>query len=97
MDKRIFKIDEEMSKIIDAKVGNPQNSTRKKWANLSQPWNLAFFHDYIFNKKYTFPWLKSTRVKKRPYLTVKRAKTPKNESHKSLQSWPDVLQHPVVV
>ena len=27
---RIFKIDEEMSEIIDAKVGNPQNSTRKK-------------------------------------------------------------------
>ena len=30
MGTRIFKIDEEMSKIIDAKVGNPQNSTRKK-------------------------------------------------------------------
>ena len=80
MDKRIFKIDEEMSKIIDAKVGNPQNSTRKKWANLSQPWNLAFFHDYIFNKKYTFPWPKSTRVKNRPYLTVKRAKKQEENS-----------------
>ena len=30
MDTRIFKIDEEMSEIIDAKVGNPQNLTRKK-------------------------------------------------------------------
>ena len=30
MGTRILKIDEEMSEIIDAKVGNPQNSTRKK-------------------------------------------------------------------
>ena len=30
MGTRIFKIDEEMSEIIDVKVGNPQNSTRKK-------------------------------------------------------------------
>ena len=40
MGTRIFKIDEEMSKKIDAKVGNPQNSTSKKRANLSQPWNV---------------------------------------------------------
>ena len=24
-----------------------------------------------------------------------KKKTPKNESHKGFQSWPDVLQHPV--
>ena len=33
----IFEIDEEMSEIIDAKVGNSQNSTSTKSANLSQP------------------------------------------------------------
>ena len=30
MGTRIFKIDEEMAEIINAKVGNPQNSTSKK-------------------------------------------------------------------
>ena len=33
----LFEIDEEMPEIIDAKVGNPQNSTSMKSANLSQP------------------------------------------------------------
>ena len=37
MGTKIFGIDEEMAEIIAAKVGNPQNSTSKKWANLSQP------------------------------------------------------------
>ena len=54
---KIFEIDEKMSEIIDAKVGNPQNSTSIKSANLSQPWNLAFFQDYIF-KKYVNFWLR---------------------------------------
>ena len=30
MGTNFFEIDEEMSEIIDAKVGNPQNSTSKK-------------------------------------------------------------------
>ena len=50
MGTNFFEIDEEMSEISDAKVGNPQNSTSKKWANFSQPWNLAIFQDYIFKK-----------------------------------------------
>ena len=37
MGTKIFEIDEEMSEIIDAKVGNPQNLTSIKSANLSQP------------------------------------------------------------
>ena len=37
MGTKIFEIDEEISEIIDAKVGNPQNSTSIKSANLSQP------------------------------------------------------------
>ena len=37
MGTKFFEIDEEMSEIIDAKVGNSQNSTSIKSANLSQP------------------------------------------------------------
>ena len=48
MGTKIFKIDGEMSKIIEHKVGNPQISISKKWANLSQPWNLTFFEDEVF-------------------------------------------------
>ena len=57
-----------MSEIIDAKVGNPQNSTSKKWANLSQPWYLAFFQDYIFNKKKFIPMAKDYQSEKSPII-----------------------------
>ena len=43
MGTKIFKIDGEMPKIIEHKVGNPQISISRKWANLSQPWNLTFY------------------------------------------------------
>ena len=79
---KIFEIDEEMPEIIDAKVGNPQNSARKKSANLSQPWNITFFQDYIFKKYVHF---QSQRV----------PKWKNNGSQKGLQSLTDVLQHPV--
>ena len=88
-----------MSEIIDAKVGNPQNSTSKKWANFSQPWNLAFFQDYIFKKYVHF---QSQRVQKWKIAHIWQSKehknnkkTPKNVSQKGLQSLTDVLQHPV--
>ena len=99
MGTKIFEIDEKMSEIIDAKVGNPQNSTSKKWANFSQPWNLAFFQDYIFKKYVHF---QSQRVPKWKIAHIWQSKehknnkiTPKNVSQKGLQSLPDVLQHPV--
>ena len=47
MSTRIFKNDGEMPEIIEPKVGNPQNSNSRNWANLSQPWNLAFSEDEI--------------------------------------------------
>ena len=100
MGTRIFKIDEEMSEIIAAKVGNPQNSTSKKWANWSQPWNLAFFQDCIFKKYVHF---QSQRVPKWKIAHIWQSKehknnkiTPRNVSQKVLQSLTDVLQHPVV-
>ena len=37
-----------MPEIIEPKVGNPQNSTNQNLANLSQPWNLTFLEDEIF-------------------------------------------------
>ena len=101
MGTKIFKIDEKMSEIIDAKVGNPQNSTSIKWANMSQPWNLAFFQDYIFKKYLKF---QSQRVPNWKIAHIWQPKehknikiTPKNVSQKGFQSLPDVLQHPVVV
>ena len=48
MGTKIFKIDGEMQKIIEPKVGNPQISISRKWANLSQPWNQTFFEDDVF-------------------------------------------------
>ena len=48
MSIRIFKIDGEMPEIMEPKVGNPKNSNSRNWANLSQPWNLAFFEDENF-------------------------------------------------
>ena len=99
MGTEIFEIDEKMSGIIDAKVGNSQNSTSIKSANLSQPWNLAFFQDYIFAKYVNF---QSQRVPKWKIAHIWQSKehknnnlTPKNATQKGLQSLTDVLQHPV--
>ena len=99
MGTKNFEIDEEMSEIIDAKVGNPQNSTSKKWANFSQPWNLAFFQDYIFKKYINFQsqrvpkWKIAHNWQSNEHKNIKI--TPKNVSQKGLQSLTDVLQHPV--
>ena len=48
MGTRICKIVQEMSEIIEPKVGNPKNSVSRNWAILSHPWNLTFFEDDIF-------------------------------------------------
>ena len=96
---KLLEIDEEVTEIIDAKVGNPQNSTSKKRANLSQPWNVEFCQDYIFKKYVNF---QSQRVPKwkiaHNWQSIEHKNnqiTPKNVSQKGLQSLPDVLQHPV--
>ena len=43
---------------------------------------------------------KEYQSEKSPIIDSQKSKktrrTPKNESHKGFQSWPDVLQHPVV-
>ena len=45
---KICKIVEEMSEIIEPKVGNPKNSVSRNWAILSDPWNLTIFDDDFF-------------------------------------------------
>ena len=97
MGTNFIEIDEEMSMIIGAKGGNPQNSTGQKCANLSQPWNVTFFQDYIFKKYVDF---ESQRVPKRKIAHIWHSKehkdnmiTPQNVSQKEgLQSLTDVLQ-----
>ena len=48
MGTRILKIYWEMSEIMKLKVGNPKNSVGKNWAISSQPRNLTFLEDEIF-------------------------------------------------
>ena len=89
-----------MPEIIDAKVGNPQNLTTIKSANLSQPWNLAFFQGQIF-QLFFHPYaqrvpkwkIAHTWQSKEPKNTKK---TPYNVSVICFQSLTDVLQHPVM-
>ena len=54
MGTRILKIDGEMPEINECKVGNPQISISRNWANLSQPWILTFFEDEIFKPFFQF-------------------------------------------
>ena len=75
MDTKSFEIDEEMSKIFDVKVANPQNSTSIKSANLSQPWNLAFFQDYIFKKYVNFQSQRVPKWKSPIFDSQKNTKT----------------------
>ena len=78
MGTRIFKIDEEMSEIIDAKVDNPQNSSSKKWANRSQPWNVVFFHD--FQPKVFIPMAKEYQSEKSPIFDSQKSKKQEENS-----------------
>ena len=48
MGTQICKIVEEMSEVIEPKVGNPKKSVSRNWAILSYPWNLIFLKDEIF-------------------------------------------------
>ena len=99
MGTNIFEIDEEMSEIIDTKVGNPQNSTSIKSANLSQAWNLAFFQGQIF-QLFFHPY--AQRVPKWKIAYIWQSKEPKNTKKTPynvpiicFQNLTDVLQHPV--
>ena len=49
MGSKIFKIDWEMSEIMESKVDNPKNSVSRNWAILCLPWNLTFLYDEIYH------------------------------------------------
>ena len=49
----------------------------RKYANLSQPWNLTFFEDETIQVFFSIICPKSTRMKNRPYWMVK--KSPKHQ------------------
>ena len=101
MGTKIFKIDGEMPKIIEHKVGNPQISISRKWANLSQPWNLTFFEDEVFRLFFSIICPRSTRMKNRPYWMVKQAqnirKTPKYKGFRGVLDWSTLLRTPCML
>ena len=49
MGSRIFKIDGEMSEIMESKVDNPKNLVSRNWALLCLPWNFTFFRMRFIN------------------------------------------------
>ena len=100
MSTRIFKIDGEMPEIIEPKVGNPQNSTNQNLANLSQPWNLTFLEDEIFQlffQSYVpkVPEWKIAHIEWSNKVQNIR-KSPKNEGFRGTYCIPPFWEHPVV-
>ena len=73
MGTRICKIVEEMSEIIEHKVGNPKNLVSRNWAIMSHPRNFPFFEDEIL-KKFLLIWFESAKMKFRPYFTMELVK-----------------------
>ena len=69
---RISKIYWEMSEIMELKVGNLKNSFSSNWAISSQPRNLTFLEDEIFQFFFSFIWFNSTKMKLRPYFTMEK-------------------------
>ena len=102
MSIRIFKIDEEMPEIMEPKVGNPKNSNSRNWANLSQPWNLAFSEDEIF-KLFFNHMSQKYQNEKSPILNGQ--KSPKrqikskvqNEEFRGTYLNPPFWEHPVEI
>ena len=77
----------------------PQKIEIRKYANLSQPWNLAFFENEIFHFFSSIICTKSTRMKNRPYWMVKKSpkirKSPNNEGFRGTYLIPPFWEHPV--
>ena len=84
-----------MYKIIYAKVGNSQNSIIKKWAEPTLKSSIFHFQKNIHSHGQRVAKWKIAKIWQSKEQKNNK-KSPKNESHKGLQSWPNVLQHPVV-
>jgi len=57
-----------------------ENLQFRKWANLSHPWKSSFFKIWNLSTFFLFLWIKSTKMKVRPYFALqkvqKQYKTP---------------------
>ena len=57
-----------------------ENLQFRKWANLSHPWKSSFFKIWNLSTFFLFLWIKSTKMKVRPYFAMqkvqKQHKTP---------------------
>ena len=57
-----------------------ENLQFRKWANLSHPWKSSFFKIWNLYTFFLFLWIKSTKMKVRPYFAMqkvqKQHKTP---------------------
>ena len=57
-----------------------ENLQFRKWANLSHPWKSSFFKIWNLFTFFLFLWIKSTKMKVRPYFAMqkvqKQHKTP---------------------
>ena len=76
MGTRISKIYWEMSEIMELKVGNPKNSVSRNWAISSQPRNLTFLEDEIFQ---LFSHSYGSKVPKWNYAHILLWKSPKTD------------------
>ena len=51
---------------------NKENLQFRKWANLSHPWKSYFFLRWNFATFFLFLWIKSTKMKVRPYFAMQK-------------------------
>ena len=50
----------------------PKKMKIRKFGKLSQPWNLTFFCGWDFSTFFLLIWLKSTKIKLRPYFIMEK-------------------------
>ena len=51
---------------------NKENLQIRKWANLSHPWKSSFFKIWNLSTFFLFLWIKSTKMKVRPYFAMQK-------------------------
>ena len=49
-----------------------ENLQFRKWANLSHPWKSSFFKIWNLSTFFLFLWIKSTKMKVRPYFAMQK-------------------------
>ena len=76
-----------------------ENLQFRKWANLSHPWKSSFFKIWNLCTFFLFLWIKSTKMKVRPYFAMQKVqkllKTPWNSWFTAPWLNPKKKKHPV--